>query len=56
MTVQNMYDHTESVQITFRQLLLNGHVIAITANLLLGPWSKVILALRFISFHRKQAK
>ncbi len=32
------------------QLLLNGNVTAITANLLLGSWNKVILAF-CISFH-----
>ena len=46
---------TRIVQITFHQLLLNGNVTAITANLLLGSWNKGNLVC-CVSFHRKQAK
>ena len=55
----NMNFHDESVQtlcmsrgvqITFHQSLLNGNVTAITANLLLGSWNKVICAF-CVSFH-----
>ena len=38
------------MQVTFHQLLLNGNVTAITSNLLLGSWNKVILAF-CVSFH-----
>lgn len=45
------------VQTTFDQSLLNGHVAAITANVLLGSWNKVTWACCFfISLNEKWAK
>ncbi len=38
------------VQLTFHQSLLNGNITAITANVLLGSWNKVIWAF-CVSFH-----
>ena len=45
------------VQTTFDQSLLNGHVAAVTANVLLGSWNKVTWACCFfISLNEKWAK